>query len=230
MTMAKVTLSVPDDLYARIDVHKDQLNLSEIFRVCVSEEIEKLEGKPNAEITMKLKDYLRAKSPLEVARKAEIDRFTKKWGPPDIINPDDANYVRIMKNQPITIGNITLELKIFNRLASPLGVRPFIQEDFNLEKWSFVAQGKLDQVADFFKSVGFRVGEYYNADESKWGSGGNYGLVPALLEGLLAEEEAKKATEEIMQREFRYFGLFADDREDIVFIAYRKEKAPPLRF
>ena len=106
--MAKVTLSVPDEIYARIETHKDQLNLSEIFRVCVSEEIEKLEGK--AQIITELKDYLLTKFPFAAERKTEIDRFTRKWGTPEVIEPDDLTqpYVKLMKNQPIALGNTTL--------------------------------------------------------------------------------------------------------------------------
>jgi hypothetical protein len=221
--MAKVTLSVPDDLYARIDVLKDHLNLSEIFRVCVSEEIEKLAGKPNAEIIMKLKDYLRAKSPLEVVRTAEIDRFTQKWGKPEVVDPDDFNkpYVRLMKNQLITLGNTTLALKIFSRNMSPLGFSPSIRVDFNLEKWNSVGEGKLSYIVDFFKFNGFSVGEYYNGDSD----GFNWGLVPVTLKELLTDDEMK-ATEEIM-REFIVLGLFAVDKDDVVFIAFRKEKRSP---
>jgi len=40
----KITLSVPDNLYEKIDRHKDLLNLSEIFRTCVSEELKKVES------------------------------------------------------------------------------------------------------------------------------------------------------------------------------------------
>ena len=89
--MAKITLSLPDDLYERIDALKDQLNLSEIFRVCVSQEIERIAGKPNAEITIKLENYLQERSPLETERKAEIDRFTRKWGQPDNNKPNEMN-------------------------------------------------------------------------------------------------------------------------------------------
>jgi len=42
--MAKVTLSVPDDLYEKIERYKDLLNLSEIFRICASEELRKIES------------------------------------------------------------------------------------------------------------------------------------------------------------------------------------------
>lgn len=42
--MAKITLSVPDNLHERIERYKDLLNLSEIFRICVSEELKKVES------------------------------------------------------------------------------------------------------------------------------------------------------------------------------------------
>ena len=43
--LAKVTLSVPDDLYEKLEKHKDRLNYSEIFRRAVLEEIQKIEEK-----------------------------------------------------------------------------------------------------------------------------------------------------------------------------------------
>jgi hypothetical protein len=42
--MAKITLSVPDDLYGKIEKHKDEINISEFFRHCVSKEIERLDS------------------------------------------------------------------------------------------------------------------------------------------------------------------------------------------
>ena len=41
----KITLSVPDNLYEKIDRYKDLLNLSEIFRIRVSEELQQIESR-----------------------------------------------------------------------------------------------------------------------------------------------------------------------------------------
>ncbi len=74
--MAKVTLLVPDGLYAKIENYKDRLNLSELFRETVSREIEKIEEK--SEIIQKLHEYLKSKLPSpdkEATRRVEIDRF-----------------------------------------------------------------------------------------------------------------------------------------------------------
>jgi len=214
MTMAKVTLSVPDDLYERIDALKDQLNLSEIFRVCVSQEIERIAGKPNAEITIKLKNYLQEKSPFETTRKEEIERFTRKWGQPDIITPNETKqpYVALMKIQPITIGNTTFVLKIINNLMFPrdYDFRPFVRTDFNLEEWSREITGKLSDVVDFFKSAGFSVGE------------NTIGLAeaPAILEKIVTDDEIKAITNGINQGNYYVWGLFAYDKDDIILIAY----------
>ena len=78
---------------------------------------------------------------------------------------------------------------------------------------------------DFFKFNGFSVGEYYSGNAD----GFNWGLAPVMLKELLTDDEMK-ATEGIM-REFVVLGLFALDKDDVVFIAYRKEinKMSPLR-
>lgn len=42
--MAKITLSVPDDLYEKIERYKDLLNWSEMFQTCASEKLRKIES------------------------------------------------------------------------------------------------------------------------------------------------------------------------------------------
>ena len=39
----RVTLSVPDDLYEKIEKWKDSLNLSKVFRIAISKEIKRKE-------------------------------------------------------------------------------------------------------------------------------------------------------------------------------------------
>lgn len=203
--VAKVTLSVPDDLYERIEALKDQLNLSEIFRVCVSQEIEKLAGTPNAEIVSKLKDYLQEKSPFETTRTSEINRFTSRWGQPDIITPNEKNppYVAVMKTQPITVGEKTLELRIFNNLMIPHDIRPRLRTNVDLEEWNNIVGGKIADVIDYFKSIGFGIGE---GDISSGES--------AILEGLLSDDEIQG----ISKGRHYVIGLFAYDKNDMVLI------------
>jgi len=213
--LAKVTLSVPDDLYAKIEEYKDHLNLSDIFRVAVSEEIGKLQGK--AEIIVNLHKYLMTRlssTEMNASREAEKDRFTRKWGEPETIKTETAfiaqpPYVQLRKIQPIKFGDKTLTtLKIFNDIPWKSVIHPSDLLEFDAEKWKSIANGKLGYLVDYFKSKGFIVGEYQR-------------LTPAMVADFVTDGDMKTAEE--IGTEF-VPGLFALDKEDMVFIGYRKAK------
>lgn len=44
--MARLNITIPDDLYGRLDQHRDQLNLSRICAASLQEEVERLAGQP----------------------------------------------------------------------------------------------------------------------------------------------------------------------------------------
>lgn len=208
--MAKVTLSVPDDLYAKIEKYKDRLNLSELFRETVSREIEKIEEK--SEIIQKLHEYLKSKLPSpdkEATRRVEIDRFTRKWGKPDYIHPDDSlgakpPYVTLEKRIKINQDSVHANLRVFN------GVRKYWIEysprEYRPENWE-----KVHHIADFFKSIGFNVVE-----------------IPFLQDSIrmFVTGGDKEQARELQRRGYEYYGLFVYDREDTVFIDYREVKRP----
>jgi len=165
---------------------------------------------------------LQTKSTFETDRKGEIDRFTKKWGEPDILEPFDevGPYIRLVKTVPVTLDDTTIRSKIFNSIP-PMALIPISAEslvDFDPEKWRNIGQGKLNLIVDLFKSNGFRVGEYFIQTASETD---NRITLPMIAE-LLTEEEIKLL--KAIQLGFNFIGLFALDKDDLVFITYRIEK------
>lgn len=229
-SLAKVTLSVPDDLYKKLEEHKDRLNYSDIFRRAVSEEIEKIEEK--GEIIKDLERFMRSKLD-QLSYKdrialcdVEIERFTRKWGKPDVIQYNDRPglnmaYVILRKRQDIKIGGKTLITAIIrNDYAPPSyneSLKPTDIVDFKPYKWRDFADEHMDLIVDYFKSKGYTVGEY----QGTW-------IMP--IAECITDGNADLATEEIakMDRDSTsrtgYSILLALDKEDIVFLSNRKTR------
>jgi len=199
--LAKVTLSVPDDLYKKLEEHKDRLNYSDIFRRAVSEEIEKIEEK--GELIEGLMNYLGGELPKteEKARKEEIERFTKKWGKPDSAHNllVKAPYISLSKKQTVEYEDQKIaELEIENNKDLR-----FTLKDFNPEFYN----EKLEIIVDYFKSKGFDCGETYLGQ-------------PQVINYVTHGD--KKFARDRLSKGYQFYGLFAQDKEDLVFILHRK--------
>lgn len=213
--LAKVTLSVPDALYKKLEEHKDRLNYSDIFRRAVSEEIEKIEEK--GELIEGLMNYLSGELPKtedkEKARKEEIERFTKKWGKPDpypLTNYTELAppYVELAKRREIKHGDRTIaRLYISN---SEIAKRVVELDEKGWGKYNKELYPKdIQNIADYFKSKGFIVAE----DE----------LLQDFI-SLFVTDSNKHQARDLQHKGYHYFGLFATDKKDWVFIAYREVK------
>jgi len=211
-----ITLAISDELIEKMDT-MPEINWSEVCRQAISKYIDERKSKEKGELIKELEIYLSPKltEPEEKERikKAEIERFSKKWGEPEIISlRAQLPYVELRKIQPVKIGETTLAtLKILNAvLLQTTPIPKFgsdILSEFDTEKWENVAFGKLSYIVDYFKTKGFTVGEcrLFFADIAEYVTNGD-------------KERAKELYDKSIQ------GLFAFDKEDIVFITYREIK------
>jgi hypothetical protein len=214
-----VTISVSDDLSKKMDEMKD-VNWSEVCRRAITGYIEVKQ--PNKGTIIKdLERYIRSKTDEMTYEDriafcdVEIERFTKKWGKPDSIQYDDRPgmkkaFVILRKKQDIKIEDrnlVTIKIRTptFHDLIEPTDI-----VEFKPDKWKDFAEGKLAMVVDYFKSQGYSVGEYrasWIMIYAEYFSDGNIDLF----------EKDPHHQEEVSI-------LLALDKEDVVFIAYRKAK------
>jgi predicted CopG family antitoxin len=215
--MAKVTLSVPDDFYEKLEKHKDRLNYSDIFRRAVSEEIERIEkrGELIEGLIHHLSGQLTKTEDKERIRKEEIERFTKKWGIPDIKNNDeDAShrYVSLQKRYKIKSGEqVITELHISNHrgLAS---LHEQIEKGSG--KYDISLYGKnLEPIVEFLKSQGFIIAEEHLTQD---------GVMLYVLQ--MYGSQGRNEWSRLASKGYDWYGLFAADNDDCVFIAYREVK------
>jgi len=204
-----VTISISDDLATKMDA-MPEINWSEVCRQAVSRYIEEKEPKQKGELIEGLENYLSGKLPLtedkERIRKEEIERFRKKWGNPDSISNDEEkshNYVTLLKTQRINLGNTSVELEIGNSRVQ----KGFSKYDLNLYSKN------LEPVIEYLKSKGFTI-----AEDNLLQSGVMHYVLKTY--GSKGREEWR----ELASKGYQYFGLFATDKEDCVFIAYREVK------
>ena len=213
--MAKVTLSVPDDLYEKLEKYRDRLNYSEIFRRAVLEEIEKLEEK--GELIKGLESYLSEKPPtiedIERIRREELERFTRKWGTPDRQSKTDRSppYIELSKWQEVKRGGRTIT-RLYISNSSVLAERVVDLDRRGFGKYTKEIQElypkEIQDVVEYFRSKGFIVVE----------DGLDQDLIALFVTG-----GDRNAARELQYRGYYYRGLFATDQEkrDWVFIAYR---------
>jgi len=206
-----VTISVSDELAKKMNA-MPEINWSEVCRQAISKYINK-RSEEKGELLKGLEDFLKTKPPesKESVEKAEIERFTRRWGKPEIVDTrTQPPYVHLRKTQNLTIGDTTLTtLKIFNDVLLTITLVPNQLSEFNAEKWKhrvIWSSGKLDQIVDYFKSKGFTVGEckLSSVDVLKYVCDGNQKMARELYD--------------------RTHGLFAHDNKDLVFITFRTQK------
>ena len=222
-----VTVSISDEIAAKMDGMRD-VNWSEVCRRCISEYIEARKSN-RGEFIKDVERFMRSKLDCLTYEDrialcdAEIERFTRKWGKPDVIQYDDRPgikmaYVILRKRQDVNIGGKTLtKVRIRNDYAPPTYnefLKPTDIVKFKPDKWKGFADGHMDLVVDYFKSKGYTVGEY----QGTW---------MMLIADCIADGNADLALKEKardLTSTTSYSFLLALDKEDIVFLSYRKTR------
>lgn len=206
-----ITVSISDELIRKMDA-MSEVNWSEVCRQAISKYIDE-RGKTEGELLKGLTDYLKGKllkpDEKEYIKKREIERFTKKWGEPEIISlRAHPPYVQLRKIQPIKSGDTTIAtLKIFNDVILKTTLIPsYTLLEFDAEKWG----NKLRHIVDYFKSNGFTVGEH------------PYTLSFMEMQIYVTDGNREAAMKFYDKGKGTIHGLFAFNKEDIVFILYQK--------
>lgn len=211
-----ITISISDELATKMD-SMPEINWSEVCRQAISNYIEEREPKQIGDFIKSLESHLGGKLPLtedkEKAREEEIERFTKKWGTPDHKGNDEEpshRYVTLLKTYKIKSGEQTIaELHMSNsRSITSLSER--LEKGFG--KYDINRYSKnLEPIVDFCKSQGFII-----AEEQLLQDGVMFHVLKVY--GSQGREEYNRLT----AKGYDYYGLFAADNEDCVFIAYRE--------
>lgn len=213
-----VTVQVGDELVSKMEKLPD-INWSQVMRNCLEEYCSSRLPSPETkgELMEGLHNFLSEKLPTtdkdkEKAREEEIARFRKKWGTLDSKGNDEEpshKYVTILKTQEVKLGEQTVELQISNSrvLTSLRGLleKGFGKYDINLY------EKNLELLIEYFKSKDFTI-----AEENLLQTGVMHHVLKTY--GAKGREQWRELT----RKGYQYFGLFAADKEDRVFIAYRE--------
>lgn len=212
-----ITVSISDELAREMDA-KPEINWSEVCRQCISKYVGK-RNEEKGELLKGLEEFLKTKLPKpeekESVRNAEVERFTKKWGTPNYKTNEDVEppYVSLEKTQKVNLGNQTVaELKISNARVLAKGTRERVEKGFG--KYDINLYNKnLEPLVEYFKSKGFTI-----AEENL--------LQTQVMHHVLKTygSEGRERARELGIKGYQYFGLFAADKDDYVFIAYREVK------
>lgn len=207
----KITLSVPDDFYEKMDAYKKRLNYSDVFRRAILVEIEKLEEKGH--IIKELEDYLNQgqenPNDKEKTRKEEISRFTEKWGTPLYINTTNISeppYVKLWKKQLVESNrHYLLWIKNERNSAEKLALlSEEVNDKFIQDIPIFYGLGVLE-IAEYFKTKGFILGQKQ--------------LVLNEVNEYITDGRLNDAKIMLQEKGYIYYGLFAADKDDVVLIA-----------
>lgn len=216
-----VTVQVGDELAAKMEKLPD-VNWSQVVRNCI-EKYSNMRLTPlplKGELVEGLENYLSEKSPTtedkEKARKDEIERFTKKWGKADpypftnyteIASP----YVELSKRKDIKHGDRTIaRLHISNSRVLAKRVVELDEKGWGKYNKALYPQD-IQNITDYFKSKGFTIAEEsFTQDQVMMYVLGIYG------------SQGREQARQLASSGVQYFGLFATDKEDVVFIAYRE--------
>lgn len=204
-----ITISISDELAKKMDA-MPEINWSEVCRQSISRYVEEKGTEERGELLKALDDHISKTPPTsedkQKIRKEEIERFTKKWGTPDSTHDLSvlAPYIGISKKHTVKSGDEQIaELYIENRTKDAVH---FTLKDFNPELYN----EKIKAIADYLKSVGFDCGETHLESESavtSWVTHSN-----------------KNFARDRLDKGHNFYGIFAQDKDDYVFIAYREVK------
>jgi len=219
--MAKITLSVPDELYEKIQKHRE-VNWSEEFRKMAQALIKKLETK--GELVQGLLEHLRQKLSTieenrEVIRKREIERFTRKWGEPDRIKKTEEPpvYITITKDLELKVDEKRIAtLKISNSRTLAQGLIERVQK--GQSKLDLESFEKLKHIVEYLKSKGF----YFESRGMSKDEVLRYVITWNVLEGGRVVLTAEDYYYQLIQQGITWYGLFASDGEDYVFLGYKE--------
>lgn len=218
-----VTVQVGDELVAKMEKLPD-VNWSQVIR----DSIEKYCNSrltpppPKGELIEGLENYVSEKLPttedIEKARKEEIERFTRKWGKED---PRYTNYtklthpyVKLAKRHEVKYGDQTIaRLYINNNRELAKGLIKLDEKGSGKYDKELYPQ-EIANIVDYFKSKGFTV-----VEESF--------IQPQIMMFVLDTygSKGRELARDLASKGYHYFGLFATDKEDEVFIAYREARS-----
>jgi hypothetical protein len=206
-----VTVQVDDELATKMEKLPD-VNWSQVVRSSLDEYCNsRLEI---GGIVKSLLTYLRGRLPdKEKARKLEVERFEKKWGPlgpEDIKRPDDspgAGHPYVFLEKKIDIkpeSTVLATLRVLN------GVRLIPQEDltFDPNVWKKHAFGQMENIAEGLRQQGFTVGERL--------------MLQSQVIQFVADGSTSDGKE--LSRLYNHIGLWAVDQKDTILIDYRQGK------
>jgi predicted CopG family antitoxin len=208
----KITLSVPDDFYEKMDTYKERLNYSDVFRRAVLAEIEKIEEK--GLIIKGLEVYLQqgqaTPDDKEKTKKEEISRFTGKWGTPNFTNPIDLSeqpHVRLSKKQMVMSRNRAHFLRIKNERNFEEKLHPLSEEvnDKLVQNIQLNYGLGVFEIAAYFKTKGFTIAQKQ--------------LSMAEVTEYITDGRANDARSMVREIGHVYYGLFAADKDDVILIA-----------
>ena len=221
MSKVRAELEVPEELLNEFDnaIKGHYANRSEALRASMRILIERLkQGKVKGELLKDLEEFLKTKlakpEEKESIRNAEVERFTKKWGTPDSKGKDENpshHYITLSKTQKVKLGDQTIaELEISNSPILAKGVHERVQKGFG--KYDINLYDKnLEPLLEYFKSKGFTT-----AEEQLLQTGVMHHVLKTY--GSRGREDANA----LKAKGYDYYGVFAADKEDCVFIAYRE--------
>jgi hypothetical protein len=208
----KITLSVPDDFYEKMDIYKERLNYSDVFRRAILAEIEKIEEKGLIikDLEVYLKQGQETPDDKDKTKKVEISRFTGKWGTPDYINPIDLSeqpYVKLSKKQMVMSRNRAYFLRVKNERNSAEKLHLLSEEvnDKFIQNIQFSYGLGVLEIAEYFKTKGFIVAQKQ--------------LVMNEVNEYITDGRVNDARGMLQEKGYIYYGLFAADKDDVVFIA-----------
>ena len=204
-----VTVQVDDELAAKMEKLPD-VNWSQVVRSCLNQYCDmRLEI---GGIIKSLHKYLRARLPdKEAARKVELERFEKKWGPmgpQDIKSPDDSPgakppYIILEKKINVKPANTVLTIL---RVLNGVYINPEGLTEFDPNVWKGHAFGQLADIVENLREQAFKVGERQM-------------LQPEVIR-FVAEGVRRGGIE--LSRLHKHYALWAVDKEDTILIAYRQ--------
>ena len=199
-----LTISIPDELAKKMEEFSE-VNWSEVARKAFQKYIEHRTSE-KGELLKGLEEFLRTKkAEREPIRKAEIERFTKKWGKPDKIYPDDSPgarppYVSLQKAYRVKYDDTEATIKILNGVLWS----KYSSMSYNPEDWK-----RVNPIVDYFKSRGFKIV-----------------VIPFLQDAIafFVTGGDKRKASDLQHLGREYYGLFAYDDEDEILIDYKEVK------
>jgi len=213
-----VTIALSDEL-AKTMERMPEVNWSEVCRQAIGAYLDEKLFKEKGDLIAGLEEYLKERlqklKDKDSIRKAEVERFTKKWGKPDSLTntEEDPYYTSISKKKEVKHRDRVIgELDISNSRILASGVRERVEKGFGKYDMNLYEKN-FEPIVEYLKSKGFTIAERQL-------------LQTDVMHHVLGTYGSKGREEwrKLIDRGYDYFGLFAADNEDYVFLGYREVK------